>query len=633
MRSKAVLGMVLSVGTMAACGGGDAIRAPDRPPPALSLERTTPRLVRASGDGAGSSLALARLDGRRLALVADADSHAVRLLDTRSGEELPQLDLPGEPAQLVVGGDGRVFVSLRDEAEVDVLEPTTVGDAARFTLRVADRITTAEEPVGLSLTPDGRTLLVACGWGRVLDAFSTRTLAHAFRTPVAREPRAVVTSADGRLAYVSHATASVVSVVDLMSPDHEVRAQRLEQPDGDGHPGKLAWRQGFALARAELGILAPGVEANTGDTTVRSETYGGIEATSMPAEQFSVSVIDEERPPPGLEAPRTLDAAFTECLLPRAAAYDAQGEWLVVACAGKDTVMRLEARAGKAGGQQAEWKVGAEPSGVALDEERREGFVWSQGARTLTSFPLDGYHPNAASPDPAGLVRTVGLGERVGEPDLVAKGRALFHTTGDARISSDGRACASCHPDGRDDGLVWATPDGPRQTPTLAGRLAGTAPYGWNGSRGTVKKHVTSTLKRLGGSGLEDDAMDALVAYCMAMKAPPRAALEASEDLPLVEEGKDIFESSSAGCSSCHMSDGTFTDGNRHNVGSKAKGDPRRSFDTPSLKFLSGTGPYFHDGRYPTIRAVLLGSDGKMGHTAQLSPHQIDALEAYLQTL
>jgi hypothetical protein len=33
------------------------------------------------------------------------------------------------------------------------------------------------------------------------------------------------------------------------------------------------------------------------------------------------------------------------------------------------------------------------------------------------------------------------------------------------------------------------------------------------------------------------------------------------------------------------------------------------------------------------MRAVLLGSDGKMGHTAQLSPHQIDALEAYLQTL
>ena len=31
------------------------------------------------------------------------------------------------------------------------------------------------------------------------------------------------------------------------------------------------------------------------------------------------------------------------------------------------------------------------------------------------------------------------------------------------RLSGDGRACASCHPDGRDDGLVWSTPNGPRQ--------------------------------------------------------------------------------------------------------------------------------------------------------------------------
>jgi cytochrome c peroxidase len=81
------------------------------------------------------------------------------------------------------------------------------------------------------------------------------------------------------------------------------------------------------------------------------------------------------------------------------------------------------------------------------------------------------------------------------------------------------------------------------------------------------------------------------------------------------------------------MSDGTFTDGNRHDVKSKAKGDPHRRFDTPSLRFVSGTAPYFHDGRYTTLRALLVGSDGKMGHTAKLSSEQLDALEAYLKTL
>jgi cytochrome c peroxidase len=617
------------------------------------LENVPPKLVRASGDGSGSSIALAHFHASvlpgdrpvadpRLALVADADGHAVRLLDIDAGEELPQLDLPGEPSQLVVASDGRVFVAVRDRAEVDVLEPTTAGPHGLPALRVTGRMATAEEPRGLSLTPDGSTLLVACGWGHAVDAFATRTLTHAFRASVAREPRAVVASADGRLAYVSHATASVVTVVDLMDPDHGLRAERLEQPDSDGNQAKLAWRQGFALARAEFGILAPGVEANTGDTTIRSETYGGIETQTGPAEQFSVAVIDEHtrvtNPPQQVrmgEGPRVLPAGFASCLLPRAAAYDDRGDWLLVACAGKNSVLRVGARAQDDDHQPAEWSVGEEPTGLAIDPEARTVFAWSQAARSVTSFPLDAFHPSANVKEGVDLSRTVGLGARVDAPDAVARGRTLFHATGDTRISSDGRACASCHPDGRDDGLVWATPDGPRQTPSLAGRLAGTAPYGWNGARSTVKKHVTGTLKRLGGAGLPDTDMDALIAYCMAMKAPPRAALAtaAVEDHPLVDEGRDLFESDRAGCASCHMADGTFTDGNRHNVGSKAKGDANRRFDTPSLRFVSGTAPYFHDGRYPTLRALLLSVDGKMGHTAQLSSHQVDALQAYLETL
>ena len=601
----------------------------ERPPPAVALGVPALRLQAMSGDGSGSTIALAKLGDRRLALVADADGHAVRMLDTRTGEELPQTDLTGEPAQLVVAGDGRVFVSVRDAAEVDVLEQVP---GERPSLRIAGRVSTAEEPSGLALTPDGRTLLVTCGWAHVLDAFATRTLEHAFQVDVAREPRAVVTSADGRLAYVSHATASVVSVVDLMSPDHEIRAERMEQADVNGTAGKLAWRQGFALARADMGILAPGVEANTGDTMVRSETYGGSSEFSGPSEVFDVAVIDEHSAKAADPAapPRTNGESFTQCLLPRAAAYDAAGEWLFVACQGQDTVWRTDVRPGM-GARPATWKVEGAPTGLAIDGERRAAFAWSQASRTVTAFPVDAFHTAAQDKGEADLTRTYALGPRVETTDSVALGRKLFHTTGDPRISSDGRACASCHPDGRDDGLVWATPDGPRQTPTLAGRLAGTAPYGWNGARSTVKKHVTSTVHRLGGTGIDDASMDALVAYCMDMKGAPHAAK--APDQPLVAEGQDLFESSATGCSSCHMSDGTFTDGNRHNVHSKAKGDPHRRFDTPSLRSLSGTAPYFHDGRYPTLRALLIASDGKMGHTSQLSPHEMDALEAYLGSL
>jgi mono/diheme cytochrome c family protein len=361
-----------------------------------------------------------------------------------------------------------------------------------------------------------------------------------------------------------------------------------------------------------------------------------VDEATGPAEVFQVAIVHPHAPGGVGDAdqePRHLGAnEVPGCLLPRAAAYDPAGDWLVVGCEGSGQVISLQMRDGGPLVRINQWDVGPEPTGVAVDPERRAVFAWSQRGHTLTSFPIDAYHASASDPD-EGLVRTVAVGPQVDASDPIARGRALFHATGDARISADGRACASCHPDGRDDGLVWSTPDGPRQTPTLAGRLAGTAPYGWNGTRSTVKKHVTGTLHRLGGTGLDDESMDALVAYCMHMPEAPRATQAALKDDPLVAEGRDLFDSPRTECSSCHIADGTFTDGNRHDVRSKGASDPRRRFDTPSLRFVSGTAPYFHDGRYPTLRALLAGSNGTMGHTTGLSPHEIDALEAYLDTL
>src|SRR6185436_20442876 len=106
----------------------------------------------------------------------------------------------------------------------------------------------------------------------------------------------------------------------------------------------------------------------------------------------------------------------------------------------------------------------------------------------------------------------------------IDRGRRLFHTSRDARLSQ-GRACASCHPEGRDDGLVWTSPDGPRQTPTLAGRLEDSAPYGWFGESPTVKEHVRKTFTRIGGTGLDDpgaaEDLEALLAYVAQIPPPP----------------------------------------------------------------------------------------------------------------
>ena len=90
-----------------------------------------------------------------------------------------------------------------------------------------------------------------------------------------------------------------------------------------------------------------------------------------------------------------------------------------------------------------------------------------------------------------GAARSVPVSYRPSEhARSIAQGRRLFHAVDDGRISSDGTACASCHPDGREDALTWSTPEGPRQTIMLAGRIATTAPYGWIGRHDTLKAYV-----------------------------------------------------------------------------------------------------------------------------------------------
>ena len=204
------------------------------------------------------------------------------------------------------------------------------------------------------------------------------------------------------------------------------------------------------------------------------------------------------------------------------------------------------------------------------------------------------------------------------------KGRRLFHGASDVRISADGRACASCHPDGREDGLAWPTPFGKRQTPMLAGRLTdATAPFGWHGDGDTVQDHLQQTFQRLGGTGLKGADLEALIAYCREMATPPSLPAPKAS---LVAQGRELFFADTVGCATCHK-EGGGSDGIRHEVGSGPK------LDTPSLKFLAGTAPYFHDGRYQTLAELLEHTQGKMGWGTEMTAQDRQALEAYLLTL
>lgn len=602
-----------------------------------------------------------------MAFVADEDARRLSVIDVDAGRELTHAELAAAPGAVLLSASGRVAVSLPSRSEVQILA------YAAGMLTSACSVATAPEPVALALTPDARTLLVTSAWGQTLAAFDSAAMVEQYRLPLPRDPRAVAVGADGARAYVSHAVGGSVSLVDLA-------ARRVERVSVDAPPSPAAIErarsfreqfepslraaegaeraeilqrveeqlkvlrmpervanQGFSLVLYQKSdrVLVPQVEVEPGQQGFRSNGYGAGNQISIAA---SVAVIDAATgrldthsiPPvpswrtPGLTAPEN-----DICLLPRAAAIDEMHGTLLVTCLGTDMLAGFDASApSPVDAPLFRMRVAAGPTGVAVDPVKRRAVVWSQFERALNVIPLPEAGAPLAAKDPD--VRRIALGAASHEiPSHIALGRRLFHAAGDPRIARDGRACASCHVGGRDDGLVWSTPGGPRRTKTLAGLLEQTAPYSWDGSSASVHEQIDSTIERLEGQGgLRAVERDALVAYLTTMSGPPRA----TETDAMVERGAALFASAETGCSTCHAG-ARRNDGARHAISSATDADITSRFDTPSLAFLSGRAPYFHDGRYPTLRDVLTAKGDKMGHTSQLGERDLAALEAFLRTL
>ena len=572
-----------------------------------------------------STIALARRADRTIAYVADADRHAIHTLDIDGRSLLATTPLAGAPSQLVVLADGRVVVALRDSNRIAVLEPATAPEAP---LAPLCDTRTPSEPVGLFVTPNETTILVASGWGRALTAFSGDTLEPRFSVPLPREPRAVLVEPSGRRAFVSHAIGDEISVVDLEDPIHARRAVDLRHHKSSRRAG-----QGFVLTALSgtndrvTRLFAPMVSVDQDAGSISTETYGSRFLAAAPL----VAVVDTAsesllgRHLSALGGLDDLGGPANACTLPRAAAL--AGDRLLLGCLGVDAVLELDARASDPMRfELRRFRVPAGPMGVAAEPGRERAVVWSQFAASVSVLDL---HEGAATRPAAEIVVSKDLPP--GLDAIEARGRILFHATNDERISGDGRACASCHIDGREDGITWQTPEGRHQTIMLAGRMNEGAPFGWRGETTTLRHHVGRTMKRLAGRGIfsGEDAkdLDALIAYLKVMPSPARAEADESRRA-LVARGRELFDDPRQGCASCHPGGGT--DRAAYDVAHSPHHIP---FDTPSLRFVGGTAPYFHDGRYATLGDLLRGVDGTMGHTGSLSGDELRALEAYLEDL
>ncbi len=229
-------------------------------------------------------------------------------------------------------------------------------------------------------------------------------------------------------------------------------------------------------------------------------------------------------------------------------------------------------------------------------------------------------------------------------------GKQLFF---DKRLSKDSSvSCASCHDpaqgfsDGRPLALGIGNSQGPRNTPTVVNRAFGTLQF-WDGRAASLEEQalgpianplemnlpVDEAVARLkgeaayrsafksafGGPPTAERLAEALASYQRTIYSvgAPYDRFDAGDGAAMSESairGLDLF-GGKAHCGDCHAGP-NFTDELFHTLGTAAKGEAGRAtwsknagdqgaFKTPTLRELTRTGPYMHDGSLKTLADVV----------------------------
>lgn len=574
-----------------------------------------PQVALAASTAATSGpLSRARWGSREVLILADSDDRAVVTLDAATLDVLGRMPLPGAPSAVTVA-QGHLYVALRDASAVVELHAHAMNVG---TFELASTLATRAEPVALA--PSEKELFVLSAAGRSLERFSLESKELTRATSLSREPRSLLLLPNGEV-VVGHATRGPLSIV---KSDGTVDGVDLTEPhvctsavtDECMTISDIQATQHFALGELDGRLVVLGALSTV---TGSSGSYGGgagedfflqkpsrdrslVRALNLAIDMVSLAdkklITAADRRRPG------------RCSLPRAMVVDRERKEIVIACMGDQHLSRYGLV--KVGSEWVPTNVmeliplpGA-PSALSV-ETSGEVVAWAGEARTLTRFL------RADGKSKAGPTRTLPL-EKSLDPAW-KHGRELFHTA-DTRISTLGFSCAHCHPDGRDDDVLWSTPRGKRRPMSLVD-LPESGPYGWDSQSPTLERHVKDTITiHLSGAGLAQEDMDALLTYVRSLRRPVS---------PRVGDGEKAFQK--ADCNKCHDPTHGYGDGAPHMLAKDL------NVRTPRLFGLGGRRTYFHDGRYESLDALLQDRTVSMGEAAALSPDERRALVTFLESL
>lgn len=544
--------------------------------------------------------------GGRFAVVTDADLDRVWVVDLAQGTIRNQVQLPSgsAPGRLVEDSHGAVWVALRGTGQLARVSPSsgTIGTT----------VDVCPEPRGLSLASNG-DVLVACSSGELarVSASGVSVL------QVGLELRDVVETPAG-LTGVTFRSAQVVSLDTDGAITRTLAPPSLGLPPAQGVPAtmvpRVAWRAvgapgGRVVIAHQRHVEGP-IAAIQLPAAPPSPAYYGNTCSSAVV-RSALTVIGAD----GVEGSIELGGA-----LPVDVAVAPDGEQVAVAIAGTGAVavLPLSGVAGVSGGV-----CGARnPFPFRGDDALVDAVAYTpQGALLVHSR-----EPNRLElvpPSGSGVAPTRIL---LNEATPKDPGALLFHSAPSGATSGVPIACASCHPEAREDGHAWTFFSTPMRTQTLAGDVMATAPFHWKGTLTSLDALLGDTFVTRMGREMPDAPTVKALSGWLAKIPEPRST---RPDATLVARGEALFHQGDVGCAGCHSGQ-SLTNNQTLDVGTGG------AFQVPSLRGVAGRGPWMHDGCAATLRERFTRPEcgGKAhGNLSGLAPADVDALLAYLKTL
>jgi YVTN family beta-propeller protein len=567
--------------------------------PCLAVDAQAPGKTGADAERQGADrpalrrpVALALGAGERL-YCANARSGTISVIDLQRARVRDELAV-GEEISDIALASGRILAL--DEARNQLIVLDTAG-------RPMSSIPVPRAPVSLCVSADGSVAFVTSLWAHsvsrvLLSGRGGGPPVETIGLPFA--PRCQFLFSDRNVLIVADNFAGKVGVVDLRQwkligvrelPAHNIR-------------GMCASGNQLVLAHQRLNPEAQTTfeDVHWGNLITNNLRFLSVERLLEPGDDvlkdgslYYLGEVGQAAGDPSAVA-RTSDGTLLVCL------------------GGVDQV----AIKGPRDSAWARLASGARPGAMVLSADGRRAFVGNTLDDTISVIDIKGRK----------AVSRIALGS---QPPLSAadRGERLFYSS---RLTHDGwYSCQSCHTDGHSNGQLNDNfSDGSFGTPKRVLSLRGvrdTAPYAWLGTVPDLESQIRKSIQvTMQGTKPAEKTVSDLAAYLRTLNPAPAVDAD-KKDQPIVLRGATVFQEQ--GCVRCHTAP-YYTTPKTYDVGFKDEAGQTR-FNPPSLRGVSQTGPYFHDGRAATLEDVF----GRYRHQLKtdLTGDEIAALVAYLRRL